>query len=387
MTWTCGSPELRALWTLDPTVTFLNHGSFGAAPRPVLEAQARWRAEMEREPVHFLARRLVGLGEAVRTRLAAYLGAYPQGVVPVPNATSGVNAVFRSLDWRPGDELLLADQSYNAVRQAARFLADRHGVRVVEARIPFPLRDASEVVDAYAAAITDRTRLVVVDHIVSPTALVLPVARVVALARARGVPVLVDGAHGPGMLPLALDALGADAYVGNLHKWLCAPKGAAVLHVGPVLRDRVHPLAISHGYGGGLAAEFDWAGTSDPTAWLSVPDAIDFFEALGPARVRDEVHALVRDGRRLVADALGVELPHPDAPTLYGSMAAIPFPMEGPADARTLQGLTAKLFDEARIEVPFTGYDGRAFVRISAQVYNAPEDYARLAEVLRTWRR
>lgn len=386
MTWTCGSPELRAHWTLDPTVTFLNHGSFGATPRPVLEAQARWRAEMEREPVAFLARRLGGLGEAVRARLAAYLGADPRGLVPVPNATTGINAVFRSLDWKPGDELLLADQSYNAVRQAARFLADRHGVRVVEARIPFPLRDAGEVVDAYAAALTDRTRLLVVDHIVSPTALILPIARVIALARERGVPVLVDGAHGPGMLPLALDAIGADAYVGNLHKWLCAPKGAAVLHLGPALRDRVHPLAISHGYGLGLLAEFDWAGTSDPTAWLAVPDAIDFFEALGPARVRNEVHALVRDGRRLVADALGVDLPHPDDPTLYGSMAAIPFPLEGPADAARLQGLTARLYDEKRIEVPFTGYDGRAFVRISAQVYNAPEDYARLADALKGWR-
>lgn len=383
---TPGTPELRALWTLDPTVTFLNHGSFGATPRPVLDAQARYRDAMEREPVAFLGRRLEGLGAAVRARLATYLGAEPAGVLPVANATAGINAVFRSIDWAAGDELLLADQAYNAVKQAARYLADRHGVRVVEAKVPFPLANAGEVVAAFAAGLSPRTKLVVIDHIASPTALILPVAEVKAMARAAGVPVLIDGAHGPGLLPLALDALGADFYVGNLHKWVCAPKGAGFLYCAAAWRARVHPLAISHGYGMGAAVEFDWTGTDDPTPWLCVPEALAFWERLGETEVRAARHALVREGRRLVAEALGADLPHPDDPALYGAMAAIPVPWAGPASAPYCQALTARLYAEHQIEVPFMGYDERVLVRISGQVYNAPEDYVRLAEALRTFR-
>jgi isopenicillin-N epimerase len=386
MSWTPGSSSLTTAWALDPTVTFLNHGSFGAAPRPVLAAQSAWRDEMEREPVDFLARRLPVLMEGARARIAAWLGADPAGLVPVSNATTGVSTVLQSLAWSPGDEVLVADCSYNAVLQAVRALGDRWGVRMVHAKVPFPITSGDEAVAAYAAAYTPRTRLVIVDHVVSPTALVLPVERIVADARARGVPVLVDGAHGPGMLPLALDALGADFYTGNLHKWVCAPKGAAFLHCGPAWRTRVHPLAISHGYGAGLSAEFDWIGTVDPTAWLAVPAALDFFETLGWTAVRAANHALVREGRVLVANALGVPLPHPDDAALYGSMAAIPVPWAGPATPGRLAGLTAALFDSHRIEVPFTAYDARVWVRISAQLYNSPEQYVSLAEVLRTWR-
>lgn len=380
-----GTPDLRARWTLDPTVRFLNHGSFGATPRVVLDEQARLRAEMEAEPVEFLARALPARMEAVRARVASFLGADPAGLMPVSNATAGVNAVLRAFDWSAGDEILLADQTYNAVKQAARALADRHGVRVVEVTIPFPLFDQDEVVAAYAAGVTPRTRLVIVDHVVSPTALVLPVDRVVAVARGHGVPVLVDGAHGPGMLPLSLDALGADFYVGNLHKWVCAPKGAAVLHLGEAWRARVHPLAVSHGYGTGLAAEFDWTGTDDPTAWLCVPAALDFFAQWGWDDVRATQHALVRDARRLLADALDVSLPHPDDPAFYGAMAAVEWRGARMTSPNSLAALTGRLYREHRIEAPFTSYDGRIFLRVSGQLYNHPDEYAALADVLRTF--
>ncbi len=383
---TPGSPGLRAAWTLDPRVTFLNHGSFGATPRPVLAAQARWRDEMEREPVAFLARRLPALIEEVRARVAGFLDAEPEGLVLVPNATTGVNTVLRALRWEPGDEILLADSAYNAVKQAARAVADRWGARVVEARVPFPITAPEEVTAAFAGAMTARTKLVIVDHVVSATACVLPAAEVVAAARARGIPSLVDGAHAPGMLPLSIRAVDADFYTGNLHKWVCTPKGAAVLHVGRAWRDRLHPLPVSHAYGRGLGPEFDWTGTADPTAWLAVPDALDLFDAIGWEAVRAWNHGLVRDGRVRIAEALGTELPHPDDPRLYGSMATIRVPWADPADDPKLARLTAALFEQHGIEVPFTGYDGRAWVRISGQVYNTPEQYERLADVLRTWR-
>jgi len=386
MNWTTGSPELRALWGLDPTVTFLNHGSFGATPRAVLAAQARWRDEMEREPVLFLARRLPALMDGVRARVAAFLHADPAGLVPVPNATTGVATVLHTFDWSAGDEILLADSTYNAVKQACRALSERYGVTVVEAKVPFPLERGTEVTAAFAAAITPRTRLLIVDHVVSATGCVLPAADVVALARAHGVPVLVDGAHAPALLPLDLSAIGADFYTGNLHKWLCTPKGTAILSVAPAWRPRVHPVAISHGYGTGLAGEFDWTGTFDPSAWLAVPDAIDLFEGFGPDAVRASNHALVRDGRAELAEALGVELPHPDDPSLYAAMATIPVPWASDARGPALAALTAALYDAHRIEVPFTSYDGRAWVRIAAQLYNSPTDYTRLADVLRTWR-
>jgi isopenicillin-N epimerase len=381
-----GTAALRAQWTLYPTVDFLNHGSFGATPRPVLESQARWRAEIEQQPVHFFARRLPGLLEGVRARVARFLDADPEGLAFVPNATTGVATVLQGLDWAPGDELLLSDSAYFAVKQAARALSDRWGVLVRTATVPFPLGAPEEVTAAFAAAITPKTKLIVVDHIVSATALVQPAADVVALGHAHGIPVLVDGAHGPGQLDLSLRSIDADFYTGNLHKWVCTPKGAAILYVAPAWRGRLHPLPVSHAYGAGFAAEFDWTGTADPTAWLAVPDALDFFDALGWDAMRAANHALVQRGRAVIAEALGSELPHPDDARMYGSMATIRVPWADPATAAQLGALTAALFAAHRIEVPFTQYDDRAWVRISGQLYNHPAQYERLADILRTWR-
>jgi isopenicillin-N epimerase len=338
---------------------------------------------MEAEPVAFLARALEPEVHRVRARLAAFLGADPDGLALVPNATTGVNTVLRAFDWQPGDEILICDHTYGAVKQACRMLADRYGVIPVEATIPFPAASSREAVEAFAARLSARTRLVIVDHIASPTALVFDIDAIVQIARSAGVPVLVDGAHGPGMRPLALDALGADFYTGNLHKWVCAPKGAAFLWMAPEWRGRVHPLAVSHAYGAGLAPEFDWTGTSDPSAWLCVPDALDACAAFPDMSAYN--HGLVREGRARIAAALDVEVPHADDPALYGFMAAIPYPRARVTGPDTLRDLTAKLFAEHRIEVPFTSYDGRVFVRISGQVYNTADQYARLADVLRTF--
>lgn len=380
---TPGTPELRALWSLDPTIRFLNHGSFGATPRAIVDAQRSLRNEMEANPVDFLTRsRPARLSAAIET-LARYVGADRSRLLAVGNATTAINIVLDSFTWSEGDEILLADQSYNAVKQAARYHRDRFGIRLVEARIPFPLAEASDIAEAYEAAITPRTRLLVADHVVSATALVMPVADIVAVARRNGVPVLVDGAHGPGMLPLELDELRPDFYAGNLHKWVCAPKGAAFLYGAPAYRERI--LTAAAIYGAEAAAELDGVGLDDPTAWLSVPAALNFWEQLGVDEARSAAHALVRDGRQLIAATLRVELPHTDDPTLYGSMAAIPFPIVARADATQLQALTSRMYAQHGIEVPFTGYDGRVFVRISGQVYNSPTDYEKLAAALRDW--
>lgn len=378
--WTAGSPEIRALWALDPEITYLNHGSFGATPRSVLAVQSALRAEMEREPIEFLGRGWPERISGLRHKVAAFVAADPEGLVFVPNATMGIETILGAFDWKAGDEIVFADHGYNAVRQAIARLERTFGVRFVAAKIPFPLDSAEQISGAFTAAISAKTRLVIVDHITSPTALILPVTDIVRACRDRGVVVAVDGAHAPGMLPLQIDQLGADFYTGNLHKWVCAPKGAGMLWVAERWRETTHPKVISHGFGAGFLAEFDWTGTDDPTAWLSVPAALEHAESLGVEAIRASNHALVRVGREVIANALGVELPHPDDPTLYGSMAAIPFPFAAASEGPRLN---EELYRKHKIEVPFTGYDGRCFVRISGQAYNAPSDYERLAEVLR----
>lgn len=377
---TPGTPDLRARWTLDPAIAYLNHGSFGATPRVVLAEQERLRQEMEREPVEFLHRRLPGRLAAARLDVGRFLGADPGGLAFVPNATAGVATVLAGFDWKQGDEVVIADQGYGAMKQQLRKLADRYGVRPVFATVPFPIHHASQVIDAFAAALSHRTRLVILDHITSPTALIFPVLEIAALCRQRAIPVLVDGAHAPGFLPLSIDSLGVDFYTGNLHKWVCAPKGAAILWVAHGWRFRTRPLVASHAYGGLFHEEHDWTGTFDPTAWLSVPTAIAQLETFGLHKVQAANHALVQEGRQRIAWALEVDLPHPDHPSWYGGMAAIPFPR---GTAKECAEYTRRMYETHKIEVPFTAYDNRVWVRISGQLYNRPEEYARLAEALR----
>lgn len=392
---------VRAHWTLDPAVTFLNHGSFGACPVPVLAAQSAWRSRMEAEPVHFLARELEGHLDAARGALGAFLGADADDLAFVPNATSGVNTVLRSLDLRPGDEILVTDHEYNAALNAVRYVTERTGARMVVARIPLPIADAQVAVDAVLAAVTPRTRLAMISHVTSPTALVLPLEAIVAGLAARGVDTLVDGAHAPGMVPLALDALGAAFYTGNCHKWMCAPKGAAFLHVRRDRQAAIRPLAISHGANARregrsrFRLEFDWTGTADPTPFLCLPDAIGFMAGLLPGgwpALMDANRAMALAGRDLLCATLGTPPPAPDG--MIGSMAAVFLPQgvapRLPAGYATLD---EALLPHHGIEVPLTAWpvdaveDGGVaspvrMVRISAQAYNDLGEVRRLADVL-----
>jgi isopenicillin-N epimerase len=376
--------NLAALWSLDPSVAYLNHGSFGACPIAVLEIQAALRCEMEREPVDFLAGALPARFDAARAALAAFLQADPLDLVFVPNATTGVNAVLRSIPLAPGDELLLTNHTYAACRKTADFVAQRSGALVVAADLPFPCGHEEEIVEAILARVSPRTRLALLDHVTSPTALVLPIERLVSALRKRGIDTLVDGAHAPGMVPLGLSDLGAAYYTGNAHKWLCAPKGAAFLHVRRDRQAGLHPNVISHGYPAGFHAEFDWTGTFDPTPWLCIPDALRFIAALQPGgwpQVMEVNRRLALQARDLVLRATGVAAPCPES--MIGSMASIPLPTPaagspaGRLDCRGLHGW----FRERNVEtwlhplpVPL--------LRVSAQLYNDLDQFRRLAKLM-----
>ncbi len=383
---------LHDRWDLDPAVTFLNHGSFGATPRAVLATQSALRARMESEPVRFFVRELEALLDAARARLADFVGADPDGVAFVHNATTRVNTALASCVFEPGDELLTTDHEYNACANALRETAARWGARVVVAPVPFPLRHPGEVLDALRAHASSRTRLLLVDHVTSPTALVLPVEDIVADFRARGVDTLVDGAHAPGMVPLALDALGAAFYTGNLHKWVCAPKGSAFLWSSPARRASVRPLVISHGANSPredrarYRLEFDWVGTLDPTPWLCVPAALDAMASLLPggwSALRAHNRDLALRARDTLCDALGAQPPAPDA--MIGSMAAVPARVRCPdVDVPPLiDPLQEWLWRAHAIEVPVVPWGDGRLVRVSAQAYNHPAEYARLADALR----
>lgn len=386
-------------WRLDPAVTFLNHGSYGACPEAVLEAQRELRDRMEAEPVRFLTGDLRSLLDGARHEVAAFLGADPDGLAFVSNATTGVNTVLRSLRFDAGDELLTNDHEYNATINALRAVAERDGARVVVARIPFPIADPTQALEAILDAVTPRTRLVMVSHVTSPTALILPVRELVAELDGRGIDTLVDGAHTPGMLPVDLDDLGAAYWTGNGHKWLCGPKGSAVLWVRADRRERIHPLVVSHGANEPLTdrsrfrAEFDWTGTGDPTPGLALPAAIGWMAASAPdgggwPAVMAENHQLAIAGRDRIAAALGVAPAAPDS--MLGAMAALPVP--GLRDEAAAEALGRRLEMEDGVQVPFVGWPVRAarpgedperiLIRISAQRYNEPADYDRLAEAL-----
>jgi len=374
---------------LDPDLVHLNHGSFGACPRGVLAAQDRWRVDLERDPTGFFVERYWPALDHARRRLADFVGADAAGLVFVPNSTTGVNAVLRSIEptLRPGDEILVTDHTYNACRNVVEAVAGRTGAVVVTARIPFPIADPAEATAAVTAAVSGRTRLALVDHVTSPTALVLPIADIVA-ALEPDVPVLVDGAHAPGMVPLDLEGLGASYAVGNCHKWMCAPKGSAFLHARPDRRDGLDPTTISHGWNGRSRVSgnrfhdlFDWPGTFDPSAWLSVPDAIDELSTIDPGgwpAVMAANRALAVAARLLVCDALGLEAPCPES--MLGSMAAVHVPGNC-----TAEDLRRRLRDEHRIVIPVSAWPGPddRLVRWSAQRYNSPSDYERLVAALR----
>ena len=376
--------QLASHWRLDPSVAYLNHGSFGACPTAVLEMQSALRLEMELEPVDFLSKNLPARLDAARRSLSAFLGADPADLVFVSNATAGVNAVLRSLSFDSGDELLITNHTYAACRKTVDFVVERTGARVVVADLPFPCRDEEQIIDAVLRSVSARTRLALMDHVTSPTALILPIARLVRELRTRGIDTLVDGAHAPGMVPLGLTDLGAAYYTGNAHKWLCAPKGAAFLHVRRDRQAGLHPNVISHGYPAGFHAEFDWTGTFDPTPWLCIPEALRYVGGLLPGgwpEVMAANRTLALEARAVLLRTLAIERPCPDS--MIGSMAAVPLPPAAagsPASALDSQGLH-DWFRVRQVETWLYPHPV-PLLRLSAQLYNHLGQFEALATLL-----
>lgn len=384
-----------AHWTLDPGITFLNHGSFGACPARVLEFQNELRVRMERQPVDFFMRELEPKLDDARATLASYLHCNGDDLAFVTNATTGVNAVLRSLTFQAGDELLTTNHAYNACKNALDYVAAKTGARVVVANVPFPLQSSDEVVEAILGKVTAKTRLALIDHVTSPTALVFPIAKIVARLKDRGVDTLVDGAHAPGMLDLDVDAIDAAYYTGNCHKWMCAPKGAAFLHVRRDKQGDIHPLNIGHGRNAKRAdrslfrLEFDWVGTSDPSPYLCIPEAIRVMGSMfqnGAVGVRRHNRELAMQARAVLMKALAQSTaPQPD--DMVGSMVALQLPdTNGPTPTSYLSAdpLHQTLREHHKIEVPVPLWPShpKRLIRVSAQVYNALSEYERLAELL-----
>jgi isopenicillin-N epimerase len=370
---------VRHEWNLDPAFLTVNHGSFGATPRAVLAAQQGWRDRMEAQPTRFFGREMPAALRRAAGDLAAFLGAKGDDLVFVENATAGCNAVLRSLDFAPGDEILVLSHGYGAVVKTARYVASRAGARVVTAPLPFPRPDDDAVVAAVAGAITARTRLAVLDHATSHSALVLPLARLVEACHAQGVRVLADGAHAPGNLDLDLPATGADYYAGNCHKWLSAPKGCGFLWAKRGSQAGLHPVVISHGYEAGFLAEFDWVGTRDVSAWLAVTAAIEFHQRLGGAALRARGRSLAAEGAALLAGRLGTETGSGNAAD--NAMGLVRLPISDEINPARALAVRARLL-EAGTDAPVNAVDGAIWLRISAAPYNDLADYERLAGLL-----
>ncbi|MCL1472167.1 aminotransferase class V-fold PLP-dependent enzyme [Argonema antarcticum] len=380
-------------WGLDPDVTFLNHGSFGACPIPVLEAQQRLREQMEREPLRFFGREFEELLDAARSQLAEFIGADASDLVFVPNATTGVNAVLRSLKFTSDDELLTTDHEYNACRNVLDFVANQTGARVVVAKVPFPLDSPEKALAAVMEKVSLKTRLALLDHITSQTGLIFPIQQLVHQLGELGIDTLIDGAHAPGMLPLNLREIGPTYYTGNCHKWLCAPKGAAFLYVRRDRQSQIRPTTISHGANSPRSdrsrfqLEFDWMGTDDPTAYLCVRAAIKFMGSLlegGWSELMAQNRAMALAARQILCEALGETPPCPDE--TIGAMAVVPLPDAAPNSGKTplIPLLQDALFKEFGIEVPVIPWPAapKQLIRISAQIYNTQAQYEYLAFAL-----
>jgi isopenicillin-N epimerase len=371
----------RGLFLLERGTSFLNHGSFGSTPRQVLDAADHWRRQMEANPDRFVREILPAALRHAAGRLAAHLKAREQDLVFVENATAGMDAVLNSVELRPDDEILTSNHCYPAVRQAIRHACDRKGCHVVVADIGLPARSEADLSAPLIERIGRRTRLLVLDHISSPTGLVFPVARLAAYAREQGVRVLIDGAHAPGQLDLDVPALGADWYVGNCHKWLFAARGCGFLWARDEAQAGLHPVAVSHAYGQSFTAEFDWTGTRDFSAWLAIDAALDFLGAIGAERMREHNHHLAIAGAQRLAQAWGTELDGP--PFLHASMIGIRLPprlqASGAPTTETAKRLMAQILALHHTVVAINAISGALWARVSAQIYNVAGDYERLA--------
>ncbi|MAT44202.1 MAG: aminotransferase [Anaerolineaceae bacterium] len=376
---------MKDFFLLDPSIIFLNHGSFGASPKPVFDTYQTWQRKLEKQPVLFLGRSYHQLLQTAKESLAAYLGTQPQNLVFVPNATYGVNLIARSLDLQPGDEILTSNHEYGACDYTWEFLSAKKGVRYIHRAIQFPSQTDQEIVEIFWQGVTPNTKLIYLSHLTSPTALRLHIEEINRRAREAGILTLIDGAHAPGQIPLDLDSLQADFYTGNLHKWLMAPKGAAFLYAHPRVQHLVEPLVISWGLktepqfssGSPFIDRLTWTGTHDPSAYLSVPAAIQFQQEHNWPEVQAACHLRLKEYMPEFSALTGKPVLYAQDHQ-YGQMAAIELPL-----VRDLLAFKTELYDQYRIEIPHILWENRHFLRISYQVYNQPEDLTRLLDVLK----
>lgn len=370
--------DLKNLFLLDPTVTFLNHGSFGACPAPVFETYQNWQRELERQPVEFLGRRADSLLAEARSHIGVYLNADPNDLIFVMNATAGINQIARSLKLEAGDEILATDHEYGAIDYTWQFICGQNGAKYIRHPLPLPFTTAEAFVESLWSQVTPRTKVISISHITSPTALIFPVAEICRRAREAGIITIIDGAHVPGQIPLDLTALGADFYSGNFHKWLCAPKGSAFLYARRELQHMVEPLIISWGWipDSTFVSRSEWQGTRDIAAFLTVPTAIEFQKTHDWDTVRAECHALTSEARARLSDLTGLAPISPDSPDWFGQMATIPLPPCDPVQVKT------RLYDDYSIEIPLVTWGGENFIRVSFQGYNTAADLAKLVTAI-----
>jgi isopenicillin-N epimerase len=370
----------REQWLLDPNVSFLNHGSFGAVPLDVLAHQRSLQLQMERNPTKFLTYELPSAIRANAEKLAGFVGGNGGDYVFTENATAGCNTVLNSIRFNQDDEILLTNHSYPAVLLAAQRVAKQSGAKIVQVEVPFALLDEAHVAAAIATRLSSRTRLVILDHVTSPTALVFPIDKLTTLCRDAGAQVLIDGAHAPGMLPLDIASIKADWYVGNCHKWLMAPKGSAFIWASPARQTETYPLVTSHGWGKCFDDEFDWIGTRDPTAWLSISAAIDWHVRAGGPILRQRNAVLIDTAARELAARWKTEIGGPASAT--ASMKAIRLPFKGEPTDDVAQRLRATLLNDYRVDTAIVAFEGALWTRISAQAYNSLSEYLHFAETI-----
>jgi isopenicillin-N epimerase len=375
-------PNFKDLFLLDPEVVFLNHGSFGACPKPVFETYQRLQTELERQPIEFLGRRVEERMAEARASLASYLGCDEDEVVYFPNPTTAINMVVRSLDLRAGDEILSTDHEYGAMNRTWRFICQKRDARYVRQPIPLPLTNSDEFEELFWNGVTERTRAIFISHITSPTALRFPVEGICQRAREAGLLSIVDGAHAPGHIPLILQELGADFYAGACHKWLCAPKGSAFLYARRERQPMLEPLVVSWGWEADQpsASQFvdhhEWQGTCDPAAFLSVPAAIAFQHEHDWSAARKRLHQLVKVTRQRINDLTGREPICPDSAISGLQMFAAHLPDVNPVD------LQRRLYDEHKIEVVIDAWNQHPLIRVCFQAYNDANDADLLLEAL-----
>ena len=376
--------NLHSLFQLDPDVVFLNHGSFGATPRPVMDVYQAWQRQMERQPVRFLVTELPDLLAEARTVLADYVGATVDDVAFIPNATFGVNLIARSLILGPGDEVLTTDHEYGACDNVWSFLSQKQGFTYKKQPISLPVQPAEAIVEQFWQGVTEQTKVIFISHISSATAVQFPIEQICARARRAGILTIVDGAHAVGQIPLDMAVIGADFYLSNAHKWLCSPNGSAFIYARREKQHLLEPLVVSWGwgddkqfsYGSNLLDYVQWMGTSDPSAYLTVPAAIAFQKEHNWCEVRQQCHALLRQALAQIGDRMGLDSPYPDE-SCYHQMAVAPLP-----PVSDLAAFKVQFYNTYRVEVPFTEWHGRQFVRISVQGYNTQADIAVLLTAL-----